>query len=123
MRRGPLRYLFSPSSLVSGKEDASSNFARGYYSIGRELIDLVMDRIRQSVNGCNSLQGFIVFRASGGGTGSGLGSLILEAINRDYPKTTVLEYAIYPAPTVIRLNFIIGVLFCNIRFFTFRYLQ
>ena len=38
----------SNSSLYipSGKEDAANNFARGHYTVGKEMLDRVMDRIR-----------------------------------------------------------------------------
>jgi len=32
---------------VSQKEDAANNYARGHYTIGREVIDLVLDRVRK----------------------------------------------------------------------------
>ncbi|KYO39353.1 hypothetical protein Y1Q_0020177 [Alligator mississippiensis] len=33
--------------LITGKEDAANNYARGHYTIGKEIIDLVLDRIRK----------------------------------------------------------------------------
>ncbi|KAM9915408.1 hypothetical protein OXX80_014065, partial [Metschnikowia pulcherrima] len=35
-----------------------------------------------------------------GGTGSGLGSLLLEQLSLDYGKKSKLEFAVYPAPQV-----------------------
>jgi tubulin alpha len=32
--------------LIAGKEDAANVYARGYYLLGNEVIDLIMDRIR-----------------------------------------------------------------------------
>lgn len=43
------------------------------------------------------MQGFIVFHSFGGGTGSGLSSLLLERLKVDYPKKTKVEFAIYPS--------------------------
>lgn len=48
-RTGPYRHLFHPDQLVSGKEDAANNFARGYYSLGRQSVDHALDRIRKLV--------------------------------------------------------------------------
>lgn len=62
IRTGVYRNLFNPSSLITGKEDAANNFARGYYSIGGEIKDLVLDRIRSICEACSRLTGFIVFR-------------------------------------------------------------
>lgn len=70
------------------------------YSIGREMIDLALDRIRKVADDCNSLQGFILYRAFGGGTGSGFSTLLLERLCRDYGRKVKLEFAVYPAPHV-----------------------
>jgi hypothetical protein len=45
--------------------------ARGHYTVGKELIDLVMDRVRRLADNCSGLQGFFAFHSFGGGTGSG----------------------------------------------------
>uniref|UniRef100_A0A3B4EA67 Tubulin, alpha 1a n=1 Tax=Pygocentrus nattereri TaxID=42514 RepID=A0A3B4EA67_PYGNA len=47
VRSGTYRQLFHPEQLITGKEDAANNYARGHYTIGKELIDLVLDRIRK----------------------------------------------------------------------------
>lgn len=40
----------------------------------------------------------MVFNSVGGGTGSGLGSLLLERLSLDYGKKTKLGFNIYPSP-------------------------
>ena len=54
VRTGTYRQLFHPEQLITGKEDAANNYARGHYTVGKELIDIVLDRIRKlvSVIGC-----------------------------------------------------------------------
>lgn len=47
IRTGEYRQLFHPELLISGKEDASNNYARGHYTIGKEMVDGVIDRIRR----------------------------------------------------------------------------
>jgi len=49
VRTGTYRQLFHPEQLITGKEDAANNYARGHYTVGKEVIDLVMDRIRKLV--------------------------------------------------------------------------
>ncbi|MBA0714832.1 hypothetical protein Golax_013782 [Gossypium laxum] len=88
VRTGPYRQLFHPEQLISGKEDAANNFARGHYTIGKEIVDLCLDRVRKLADNCTGLQGFMVFNAVGGGTGSGLGSLLLERLS---VSTAVVE--------------------------------
>ncbi|KAJ3585875.1 hypothetical protein NHX12_012283 [Muraenolepis orangiensis] len=47
VRTGIYRQLFHPEQLITGKEDAANNYARGHYTIGKEIIDLVLDRVRK----------------------------------------------------------------------------
>ncbi|KAG6041400.1 alpha-tubulin [Claviceps citrina] len=98
IRTGAYRNLFHPEMLISGKEDAANNYARGHYTVGKEMIDSVMDRVRRVTDNCNSLQGFLIFHSFGGGTGSGFGALMLERLATEYGKKTKLEFAVYPSP-------------------------
>ncbi|KAJ4868131.1 Tubulin alpha-6 chain [Raphanus sativus] len=124
VRSGTYRQLFHPEQLISGKKDAANNFARGHYTsklyfsistnpttfkatpqpkpIGLvlEIVDLCLDRIRKLADNCTGLQGFLVFNAVGGGTGSGLGSLLLERLSVDYGKNSKLGFTVYPSPQV-----------------------
>ena len=36
--------------MISGKEDAANNYARGFYTVGKEVIEQVMERIRKLVS-------------------------------------------------------------------------
>ncbi|XP_062502860.1 tubulin alpha-1 chain-like [Corticium candelabrum] len=100
VRTGTYRQLFHPEQLISGKEDAANNYARGHYTVGKELIDSVLDRIRKLADQCTGLQGFLIFHSFGGGTGSGFTSLLMERLSVDYGKKSKLEFAIYPAPQI-----------------------
>jgi len=100
VRSGTFRQLFHPEQLISGKEDAANNYARGHYTIGKDLVDLALDRIRKLADNCTGLQGFLIFNAVGGGTGSGLGSLLLERLSVDYGKKSKLGFTVYPSPQV-----------------------
>ena len=35
VRTGPYRQLFHPEQMISGKEDAANNYARGHYTVGK----------------------------------------------------------------------------------------
>merc|ERR1711898_49429 len=86
VRTGTYRQLYHPEQLISGKEDAANNYAR----VGKEIVDLVLDRIRKLADNCTGLQGFMIFHSTGGGTGSGLGSLLLERLSVDYGRKSKL---------------------------------
>ena len=102
IRTGTYRQLFHPEQMITGKEDAANNYARGHYTIGKEIVDLVLDRLRKLADQCTGLQGFLLFHSFGGGTGSGFTSLLMERLSVDYGKKSKLEFAVYPAPQVIR---------------------
>lgn len=76
------------------------NLLSTYGAVGREIVELCLDRIRKLADNCTGLQGFLVFNAVGGGTGSGLGSLLLERLSVDYGKKSKLGFTIYPSPQV-----------------------
>src|SRR3569623_637826 len=99
-RTGTYRQLFHPELLISGKEDAANNYARGHYTIGKEIVDLCLDRIRKLADQCTGLQGFLIFQSVGGGTGSGFGSLLLERLSADYGKKSKLDFCVYPSPQI-----------------------
>jgi len=100
VRTGPYAQMFHPEFLLNGKEDAANNFARGHYTVGKEILDQVNDRLRKLVDNSENVQGFIMHHAVGGGTGSGLGALILERIAVDYRKKSKIGFEIYPAPKI-----------------------
>jgi len=100
VRAGTYRQLFHPEQLITGKEDAANNYARGHYTIGKEMVEGVLDRVRKLADNCTGLQGFLVFHSFGGGTGSGFGALLMERLSVDYGKKSKLEFSVYPAPQV-----------------------
>ena len=46
---GTRRVLYHPEQMIAGKEDAANNYARGHYTVGKEIIDLVLDKYESSV--------------------------------------------------------------------------
>ena len=42
--------------MITGKEDAANNYARGHYTIGKEQIDVTVEKIRLMADQCASLQ-------------------------------------------------------------------
>jgi tubulin alpha len=100
VRTGTYRHLFHPDQLVSGKEDAANNYARGYYTVGKEIVDHVLDRVRRLADQCTGLQGFMIFHAFGGGSGSGFTSLLMQRLTTDYGSKSKLQFGVYPAPQI-----------------------
>jgi tubulin alpha len=100
VKNSKYKHLYHPEQLISGKEDAANNYSRGHYTIGKEIIENVLEKIRKLSENCTGLQGFLIFNSVGGGTGSGLGSLILERLSVEYGKKSKLGFAVYPSPQI-----------------------
>jgi len=100
VRTGSYRKLFKPDTLISGKEDTGNLYARGYCTLGKEIIEYSLDRIRKLADACSGLQGFLIYNSIGGGTGSGLGSLLLERLSVEYGKKTKVGFNIFPDSTL-----------------------
>ena len=60
----------SPFDII-GQSGAGNNWAKGHYTEGAELVDSVMERVREEAEKCDCLQGFQLCHSLGGGTGSG----------------------------------------------------
>ncbi|KAF5185483.1 Tubulin alpha chain [Thalictrum thalictroides] len=73
VRTGICRQLFHLEQLISSKENAAYNFARGHYAVGdlavgKEIVDLCLVRVRKLADNCTRLHRFWVFKVVGGGT-------------------------------------------------------
>lgn len=101
VRGGEFGDFFHPEQLLAGKEDAANNYARGHYTVGREMLEPTMERVRKMADACDGLQGFLFAHSFGGGTGSGFGSLVLEALLEEYGKKTKLEFGVFPSAQVL----------------------
>lgn len=97
LRAHELRQVLPPEFVVVGEADAASNFARGR-DLGREALDdRVRDRLRKLVDSTQNLQGFVLFHAAGGGTGSGVAAALLDRLAADYRKKSVVTFTLMPS--------------------------
>ena len=78
--------MFRPENIVYGHGGAGNNWAKGYYSDGAELIELVLEKLRKEVERCDCLQGFQLCHSLGGGTGSGMGTLIIGELSEEIDR-------------------------------------
>ncbi|MBA0762072.1 hypothetical protein Gotri_024625 [Gossypium trilobum] len=91
---------FVPRAVLMDLEPAGNNWAKGHYTEGAELIDSVLDVVRKESENCDCLQGFQVCHSLGGGTGSGMGTLLISKIREEYPDRTMLTFSVFPSPKV-----------------------
>jgi len=100
VKSGPFGDLFRPDNFVFGQSGAGNNWAKGHYTEGAELIDSVLDVVRKEAEGCDCLQGFQIAQSLGGGTGSGMGTLLLSKIREEYPDRMMCTFSVVPSPKV-----------------------
>ncbi|KAL9649564.1 hypothetical protein ABK040_003242 [Willaertia magna] len=100
VRAGPYGQIFRPDNFVFGQTGAGNNWAKGHYTEGAELIDSVLDIVRKEAESCDSLQGFQIAHSLGGGTGSGMGTLLISKIRDEYPDRIMMTFSVFPSPKV-----------------------
>ncbi|XP_017015284.2 tubulin beta-1 chain isoform X2 [Drosophila takahashii] len=100
VRQSPMGQLFRPDNFVYGQSGAGNNWAKGHYTEGAELIDSVLEVLRKESEGCDCLQGFQLAHSLGGGTGSGLGTLLISKIREEYPDRIMNSFSVVPSPKV-----------------------
>lgn len=100
VRSSPYGKLFRPDNFVYGQSGAGNNWAKGHYTEGAELVDSVLDVIRKETETCDCLQGFQLAHSLGGGTGSGMGTLLISKIREEYPDRIMTTFSVVPSPKV-----------------------
>jgi tubulin beta len=100
VRASPIGGIFRPDNFVFGQSGAGNNWAKGHYTEGAELIDSVLDVVRKEAEGCDCLQGFQVTHSLGGGTGSGMGTLLISKIREEFPDRMMMTFSVFPSPKV-----------------------
>ncbi|VVC37355.1 Hypothetical protein CINCED_3A023846 [Cinara cedri] len=94
IKTGNYQKLFPNQNMINDKENAASNYAAGFYGIGKKLSSAVMNQLSCLAENCNALQGIALFRSTGGGTGSGMSSRIINDIKDMYPSKTIIDFNI-----------------------------
>lgn len=100
VRSGPLGQIFRPDNFVFGQSGSGNNWAKGHYTEGAEMIENVLEVVRKEAEGCECLQGFQLTHSLGGGTGSGMGTLLISKIREEFPDRIMTSYSVIPSPKV-----------------------
>lgn len=89
--------LYNPENIYLSKDGggAGNNWASGF-SQGDKLQEEVFDIIDREADGSDSLEGFVLCHSIAGGTGSGMGSYIMERLSDHFPKKLVQTYSVFP---------------------------
>jgi len=100
IRAGPFGRLFDPDNILCGEGGAGNNWAKGFYSEGAEMMDSLLDKVRKEAEQAESLQGFQMCHSIGGGTGSGMGSMLVQKLHEEYSDRVVESFSVVPSPKI-----------------------
>jgi len=100
VKSGPYGGLFRPDNMICGAAGAGNNWAKGYYTEGAEMIEEILDAIRKEAESCDLVQGFQICHSLGGGTGAGLGTLLMTKIREEFPDRILCTFSVVPSPKV-----------------------
>ncbi|PWN39707.1 tubulin gamma chain [Ceraceosorus guamensis] len=94
---GTYKNLYNPENIHLSKDGggAGNNWAQGY-AAGDKIADELIDMVDREADGSESLEGFMLLHSIAGGTGSGLGSFLLERLSDQYPKKLIQTYSVFP---------------------------
>ncbi|KAF2014944.1 tubulin-domain-containing protein [Aaosphaeria arxii CBS 175.79] len=97
IQNSPYKNIYNPENFYIHKDGtgAGNNWGMGY-SMGEQVQDEVLDMIDREADGSDSLEGFMLLHSIAGGTGSGLGSFMLERLNDRFPKKLIQTYSVFP---------------------------
>lgn len=95
--QSPYGGLYSPENIFLSNEGggAGNNWAYGY-STGLTIKEDLFEIIDREVEASDSLEGFMLFHSVAGGTGSGLGSLLLEQLADRYSSKLLTTFSVFP---------------------------
>lgn len=100
LRLSPVGSLFNPDYFVTGSHGAGNNWAKGYYTEGAELMDCILDVTRRQAENCDCLQGFQLVHSIGGGSGAGMGSLLMSRLRDEYQDRIINSFSVIPSEKV-----------------------
>lgn len=94
--------LFNPENVFIHKDGggAGNNWANGHHKAS-EVATEVLDMIDREADNSDSLEGFMLLHSIAGGTGSGMGSFLLEELADRFPKKLIQTYSVFPTRDVI----------------------
>ncbi|KXZ56590.1 TUE1 protein [Gonium pectorale] len=97
MLKGPLGEVLDTRQLVSDVSGAGNNWAHGHHMYGPQYHDAILDKIRITAEDCDSLQSFMLLHSLGGGTGSGVGTYIVQMLADEFPHVFRFTGSVFPS--------------------------
>uniref|UniRef100_A0A4W3HA19 Tubulin epsilon 1 n=1 Tax=Callorhinchus milii TaxID=7868 RepID=A0A4W3HA19_CALMI len=95
--QGPLRDVFDSKQLITDVSGSGNNWAVGYKSYGFQYREQILENLRRAAEHCDCLQCFFLIHSMGGGTGSGLGTYVLNLMEDEFPDVYRFVTSVYPS--------------------------
>ncbi|KAG9236233.1 Tubulin/FtsZ, GTPase domain-containing protein [Amylocarpus encephaloides] len=99
IQTGPYKNIYNPENFFFGSGSGAANNWGDGYQTGETVHEEIMEMIDREADGSDSLEGFMMLHSIAGGTGSGLGSFLLERLNDRFPKKIIQTYSVFPDTT------------------------
>uniref|UniRef100_A0A8C0JDM7 Tubulin epsilon 1 n=1 Tax=Chelonoidis abingdonii TaxID=106734 RepID=A0A8C0JDM7_CHEAB len=95
--QGPLRDVFDSKQLITDVSGSGNNWAVGHKLYGYQYREHIVEKLRRTAEHCDCLQCFFVIHSMGGGTGSGLGTFVLNVLEDEFPDVYRFVTSVYPS--------------------------
>ena len=89
--------LFDNTQLLNEVSGAGNNWAQGFYDYGNNYKDKILNKVNNALEQCDSPQCFLITHSIGGGTGSGLGSYIVNLLGENFPDIFKFTLSVFPS--------------------------
>lgn len=100
IRKSELSDFFNPENIFIGSQGSGAGNVWGTgYAEGEANYEVFSEMVRREVEVADALEGFIFTHSISGGTGSGLGSFLIEKLSDEYKKATTISYSVFPGAT------------------------
>ena len=89
--------IFDPGLSITSQSGSGNNWATGFCEYGSQYREAIYDSLRNAAEKCDAMGSWFLIHSMGGGTGSGLGTNILQILRDEFPRTERLVTSVYPS--------------------------
>ena len=90
--------IYNPENIFFPQNGpgAGNNWGKGYGE-AQNVMETILDILDREAENSDSLEAFMLMHSVAGGTGSGLGSFLMESIRDRFPKTLLNTVSVFPS--------------------------
>ncbi|KAH0571167.1 Delta tubulin [Spironucleus salmonicida] len=91
-----LPFTYLPQQAIFNQSGSGNNWAHGFAFHGPKIATIFTEKLRKELEHADTSVTFFSASSLAGGTGSGLGSFLLNQIAQEHPKNDIFSHAILP---------------------------